>query len=118
MPGVHETPDKFRDEDKWFKFFTKRQLLILGPTFLAVIGFNSLIFSSPLKGLFPITLLIGELFFIAAVVIAFFEVPDHMYMFGSGLKIEILIFRLIKKKLSKSHRIYTKFLDNDIERWK
>ena len=101
--GDHRVPDPLKDEDKWLHL-TKRQMLIITvPLLLAV-------------GIIKLTIALSILRFTGTILII--EVPPEKYLFGSGNKLEIIAFRLLLKKLPMNKKIYTKNLDNGIERWK
>ena len=116
MAGVHEVPDKLKDEDKWFKL-TVRQLAIIAPTLVILLLINIAVFNSALRSVFPLFVIISGIILTLAVVVAFFEMPDDKYMFGSGLKFEVIAIRLIKKRFKKNKKIYTKHYNNGIKEW-
>lgn len=113
---AYEVPDEFRDEDKWFGL-TKRQWAILGPVALIVVILVIATISAGLTLFLPIVFILCGVLILAGIIVAFFEMPYHWYLFGSGFKIERILFRILRKKLSKkSKTIYTKHYDNGTER--
>ena len=118
--SVHSVPEPFQDEDKWFKL-TKRQILIIIPAALLVFFFVAM---SIKWHILVIGIILATLVVILDVLILLYEVPQDKYLFGSGIRIEVLLFRLIKKELPY-HRtffpnnkvIYTKNLDNGYQQW-
>jgi len=115
-PGIHDWTKEFRDEDKWL-FLTKRQWLILGLGALVDFLIVSFIVMIGLKFLLPVIFIVCGLIFIAFVVVAFIEVPDNWYLFGSGLQIEKILLRLLLKQRKSEKKIYTKHYDNDYKGW-
>lgn len=102
---VCEVPQPLQDEDKWFGL-TKRQLLIILIGILLTAGFILFfaIFSFYLIGVVLGILILGISIFIAA-----YEVEPEKYIYGCGLHLEIILLRLLKKRLFKrNRRIYTR----------
>lgn len=114
--GVHEVPEEFQDEDKWF-FLTKRQWGILLPVLVFDFGVISFVIKVGLSFFLPLVIILLALISIAAAVVAFFEVPQNWYLYGSGMKIERVLFRLLKKKRRKNRKIYTKHYENGYREW-
>lgn len=112
--GDHNVPSPLRDEDRWYKL-TKRQWAILLPAALVALGIGFLMYKIHLL---PVGIAIGVLLVVGAGFVAFMELPDDKFMYGTGVKLEILLFRIIYRKLPGNKKIYTKNLDNGIERWK
>jgi len=98
MPLRHDIPAEFTDEDRWFKFFTKKSLVYIAfgcfITFLLYRLFSN--FGYALTGV-----AIG--LFITAVLafISMFELPGTAYLSGGGLTLDILLKRLYIRKRSK-----------------
>lgn len=116
--GKHEVPDEFQDEDKWF-LLTKRQWVVLAPSVVTTIFLIGTLIKAHLAAtiLFPIVLTGCILFILASLVVAFFDVPDNWYLYGGGMKIERVLFRVLRKKIDRRSKVvYTKHYDNGSER--
>lgn len=111
--GVHDVPRPLQDEDKWFKL-TKRQWAICLPALLLII-FSVRIFYK-IKML-PIGIALSVLIACFAGVLAFCELPADKYLFGTGVKLEKIVVRLLKKKLPNNKKIYVKNYENGFEEW-
>ena len=109
--GKYEVPDEFQDEDKWF-LLTKRQWLIIAPPAALTVFASMLVLGFGLTFLFPIVLIFGVLLVLAAFVVAFKNVPDTWYLYGGGMRIERVLFRMLRKKFGK-HVVYTKHFDDE-----
>lgn len=103
MSLVHEIPQEFTDEDKWFVFFTKKNLAFALPgviiTFInfKVFGF----FGKSLVGV-----VIGLIITAILVAISKVPMPESEYLKGGGLTFDqLLVRRYIRKKNKK---IYVK----------
>ena len=109
----HTVPAPLRDEDKWWKL-TKRQWIIILPSVLLALGICAL-----MKALhmLPIGIAIAVLIVMGAGVVARMELPEEKYLYGSGVKLETLIIRIVWRKTPGNKKIYTKNLDNGYERW-
>lgn len=111
--GDHNVPTPLRDEDKWYKL-TKRQWAIILPAVLIALGVG--VFLGKIH-LLPLGIAFGVIVVVGAGFVAFMELPDEKFMYGTGIKLEMVLFRIIYRKLPKNKKIYTKNLDNGIERW-
>lgn len=114
--GIYEKPEEFQDEDKWI-YLTKRQWAIILPVVVFDFSVISFIVAFDLTFFLPLVIILLALLLIADIVVAFFDVPQNWYLFGGGMKIERVLFRLIRKKLPKNRKIYTKHYDNGYREW-
>ena len=114
--GEHDWPEEFRDEDKWL-FLTKRQwvIMLIGAFWGGLVVW--LFFMLHLTAIIGVAFVLAGLLLIAAVMVAFFPMPDRFYLFGGGEKMEKIIFRLIKKCRKSSKVIWTANYENDSETW-
>ena len=99
--GSYKTPAPFKDEDKWLKFFTKRMLAYLSCG--AFIAFQCFMFFHGL-GLSVIGLILAILSIMFAGVLLL-TMPADKYLFGGGKKIDVLLYRIIRKRFFKKHRV-------------
>ena len=92
--GIYNIPKEFKDEDKWFKFFTKVQLI-----YMVVAG----VISAVLLKLFSflhltyLGIFLSVAVFLCAIAIAFVPIPTARYMFGGGSKLSRIVARLVWK---------------------
>lgn len=110
--GHYDIPRAYEDEDKWFKFFTKVQLLIFGAGVLICIGLCTL-FSA--IGVTMIGVILSVVVMMGAVVLAFVKIPVDRYLLGGGNTIRQTLARIIRKRLSKNRVIYVKGYDRAME---
>lgn len=110
--GHYDIPRAYEDEDKWFKFFTKVQLLIIGAGVLICIG---LVMLFSMVGLTMIGVVMSVVVMMGAVVLAFVKVPMDRYLLGGGNTIRQTLGRVIRKRLSKNRVIYVKGYDRTME---
>lgn len=103
--GSYRIPDEFKDEDKYFKFFTKTQLLALLVALGVGIGFLAL-FSS--IGLMPVGLTLLILVVLSAGACVMFPIPEDKYLIGGGEKLYVVVVRVINKKLPMNKVIFVK----------
>ena len=102
--GVYKVPDPLKDEDKWFKFFTKKQLLYI----VSSIAVGALLFVFFKKiGLEIIGIVLGLMVIIVVALFAMISMPPERYLSGGGYSLEQLTMRLLHKRL-KGHHIYVK----------
>lgn len=102
--GVFRVPREFKDEDKWFRYFNKKQAVVLVLTLLA--DYRMLVAASE-HGLVLPALVAAVLFTLVAAGIVMVQLPvDVMFLTGGGITLDQWLFRII---LRKSRRvIYTK----------
>lgn len=103
--GTYKIPDEFKDEDKYFRFFTKKQLLAL--IIAVVIGVTLLVFFSKL-GLTPVGLVFMLLIVLSIGVCVMIPIPEDRYLIGGGEKIYVIVLRILLKRLPKNRVIYIK----------
>lgn len=111
--GTYNIPKEFRDEDKWFKFFTKIQLVYM--FIAAVIAFvimNLFVFLH----LVYIGIFLSVVVFLIALVMAFVPIPTQRYMFGGGYRVSRIVGRLAWKfVLGHGKDIYVKNYKPELE---
>lgn len=102
--GVFRVPREFKDEDKWFRYFNKKQAVVLVLTLLA--DYRMLVAASE-HGLVLPALVAAVLLTLVTAGIVMVQLPvDVMFLTGGGITLDQWLFRII---LRKSRRvIYTK----------
>ncbi len=103
--GTYQIPKEFRDEDKWFKFFNRKQLAITGGGILLCVP-PSFIFHQ--LGYLQIGLAIDEIIILAALLLAFLPLPTERFLVGGGFMLNQIVLRLIIKNLPKNKKLYVK----------
>lgn len=106
--GRYRIPKEMQDEDKWFKFFTKTQLLYVG---VGALVSALLIFLTVKLHILPVGLILAEFIMVIAIVVAFVKIPKSRYLIGGGLPIRVLLVRLIEKNLPQNKKLYIKGLN-------
>lgn len=108
--GTYKIPSEFKDEDKWFKFFTLRQLF-------ALIGIGALCFI--VFRLFSIIHMrfIGACIDVAILIIGimciYAPVPEEKYLIGGGQPFRVILLRMVRKRMKKNRIIYIKNYDQE-----
>ena len=109
--GRYKIPRPFKDEDKWFRWFTKKQLMYL--TIFGGMGVLALFISALAK--IPV---IGGIVFVVFIslglIIPRFNMPDDKYLWGGGMPLETICLRWFMKKISKK-ALYIKFHNKEGE---
>lgn len=102
--GVFRVPREFKDEDRWFRYFNKKQAAVL---VLAGLADYRIIMTASAKGLTLPAIIMAILFTLIAGGMVMVRLPaDTMYLTGGGITLDQWIFRIL---LRKCHRvIYTK----------
>ena len=99
--GKYRVPRELKDEDKWFKFFTKKQLLVA-----AVVLFIDawiVVISNRLK-MIVVGIVIALFIAIMTAIILVGKMPAKRYIHGGGLGFDALIMRVLKRKCLKKNR--------------
>ncbi len=99
----HAIPAEFTDEDKWFKFFTKKTLAFMLPgIFIMVVLFRILaLFGQGMAGI-----IIGLVITAALAAVSAIPKPGDDYLRGGGITFDILILRRIIR--AKNRVVYVK----------
>lgn len=106
--GNYNIPKEYKDEDKWFRFFTKVQLLFIGAA--AGISIGLIVLFNKLNAT-PVGVVLTVVTLIVAVILAFVNIPANKYMTGGGLKLRTMLLRLIIKRQRKNRVLYVKNYD-------
>ncbi len=108
--GVYKVPREFKDEDKWFRFFTKIQLFIMG----IGIALSALVFliCSVVK-MYRVATVITVINLIVCALLAFFKMPENKYMYGGGYPAYQILLRLIKKHFLDPKQVYIREFDRE-----
>lgn len=94
--GSYKVPKKLKDEDKWFKFFTKTQLLVmLIALMLGIVGLVAFVSI----GMVVLGILFLLLPIIVAAICVFFKIPEDKYLIGGGEYIGTILLLLLRKQL-------------------
>jgi hypothetical protein len=94
---TYSIPSEFSDEDRWFKFFTKKDvgvLVVTGALTIFLYKTTGTLFGKPFIGL-----LVGGIIMAISLFLSMAKLPDTMYMAGGGQTIaSILLKKLLRKK--------------------
>ena len=102
--GVFRVPRDFKDEDKWFRYFSKKQAVVL---VLAGLVDYRLVMAGSSHGLTLPAVVAAVLFTLVAGGLVMVHLPvDVMFLTGGGITLDHWIFRVILRKSRKV--IYTK----------
>lgn len=99
MLGVYKVPkDLMSNENKWLKYFTTRQCMIIAFTlFIDYFLYKiTAFFSLSAVGIVLGFILLAIVFFMLLV-----KVSDKQYLFGAGLYLETVLIRIILRKSKK-----------------
>lgn len=109
--GTYQVPRPLEDQDKWFRFFTKKQLAYVGAALLLDVFIYTL-FAKMHLSFIGICLCVGNL--LIAGVLGYISIPTDKYLMGGGERAEVIVFRIINRKFNKkNHIIYVKNYDPD-----
>ena len=99
MLGHYENPSGLKDEDKFFRFFTKTELVFMIIVIMPSLMFCRSAFASGDKVAIFFAFLFTFLLCGGMLVLLKVKVPEKMYLMGSGRPLYILIARFIRKKM-------------------
>lgn len=109
--GVFQIPGEFKSEDKWFRYFNRKQAIVL--VICAIVDYRVVVGASSKGFLVPalIAMILFTLITMGAVMI---RLPvDALFLTGGGLTMDEMLFRLLYRRLNRS--IYTKNYDDKYE---
>lgn len=105
--GVYQIPREFKDEDKWFKYFTKKQAVVV--LFCGMVDYQ-IVSQSAESHLFIPGILFSCLLTIVLIGSVMVVLPlDNFFLTGGGLTIMEWLLRYLYRK--KSRCLYTKNMD-------
>lgn len=110
---THPIMTELKDEDKWLKFFTIKQLIYYAIAIVIGILATLILKNIHLEA-------VGFVMIIVNIAIAFLlqmKIPESgdKYIIGAGMPLQTILFRLLKKLLPKNRVIYVKNYDSSIE---
>lgn len=103
--SVFRVPREFKDEDKWFRYFNKKQALVLVLTLLA--DYRLLVKASEHGLVLPALIAVILLTLVVAGVVMVQLPVDVMFLTGGGITLDQWLFRVILRKCRRV--IYTKY---------
>lgn len=100
--GRYKTPNELKDEDIWFRWFTKKQCLYMAVSAILSVGIFVIMEKMRLT-------LIGAMATVVLLFAGFMiprtDMPDDKYLMGGGLPLEEIAIRVIAKAFQKK-KIY------------
>lgn len=109
--GIFQIPSEMKDQDKWFKYFTKKQACII--FLVGMFDYRCLMWAGTHKAIIPI--LIFVIIFTGIIASAIFiPLPsDILYLNGGGIMLDQWLIRVWIRK--KNRVLYTKNYKEDLE---
>ena len=111
---THPVMSELKDEDKWLKYFTMKQLLYYFVAIALGIGVTVLLhrlFHAEAVGF--VVIIVN----VALAVILQLKIPESgdKYIIGGGMPLQTILIRVIKKNLPKNRVIYVKNHDASLK---
>lgn len=111
---THPVMSELKDEDKWLKYFTMKQLLYYFVAIALGIGVTVLLhrfFHAEAVGF--VVIIVN----VALAVILQLKIPESgdKYIIGGGIPLQTILIRVIKKNLPKNRVIYVKNYDASLK---
>lgn len=107
--GRFAIPNEYKDEDRWLKFFTKRQLV-----YVVLAALLDYIIYRIFNKWLLIWLVIDLIITLVAAVIALASIPKSRYLLGGGNSVETIITRIIIRRVTCV--LYIKNYDEEEDR--
>lgn len=106
--GDYPIMAELKDEDKWLKYFTVKQLIYYGIAIGIGVLTTFLLSKIGLEVIGFVLILIN----LATAIFLQMKIPPDKYLIGSGYEVSRILIRLFKKNFIKKNRvIYTKNYD-------
>lgn len=106
-----EMPNQFEDEDLWFKFFKKKQLVILVPALFISLFIVKQFYAAGHMG---IGVLLASVIMLTVFVLTMIPVTETMYLYGVGRPLIVILVFIILHKMNPRKKIYT--IESDKEK--
>jgi len=105
--GVFQIPGEFKSEDKWFRYFNRKQAIVL--VICGIIDYR-VVMSASGKGMLVPALIAMILFTLIIMGSVMIRLPvDVMFLTGGGLTMDEMLVRLLHRRINRC--IYTKNYD-------
>lgn len=106
--GKYPLPKELKNEDRWAKFFTLKQIVCLAAALVVSFGIVSLFMSI---GLTWIGIVIAAIIMSVVGVLVMVKIPEHMYLYGSGKYVYTMLLVWFIRRGKNNRVIYTKNLN-------
>ena len=106
--GRYKVMREMKDEDKWFRWFTKEQIIYL--VLFGGIGVGIVILFHSIR-LTLIGMVIAILLITGGLILPRFNMPDDKYILGGGMPLKLLAKRIIIKQFIAKKKIYVSLCD-------
>ena len=106
-----EMPNQFEDEDLWFKFFKKKQLVILIPALFINLFLVKQFYAAGHMG---IGVLLAVFIMLIVFALTMIPVTEAMYIYGVGRPLFLILVFIIFHKINPRKKIYT--IESDKEK--
>lgn len=100
--GKYKVPGELKDEDKWFRFFTKNQLV--AALVVLIVDWRLIVFTSKLH-IVIIGFIIAILLTIVSALVILCKMPSNKHLYGGGFGLHILLLRVLNRKLRKKNKV-------------
>lgn len=108
MRMVYHIPSEFTDEDKWFRIFYKKNLLVM----ICGLGFTGVIAKAGALFGMQLPMIIFGLIVTAVITgITMLPVPETQYLKGGGQTLDIILIRMFIRK--KNSVLYVRGYNKD-----
>lgn len=107
-PGRYKVMREMKDEDKWFRWFTKEQLIYLG--IFGGVGVGAVVLFASIH-LTLIGMVIAIMLIAFGLILPRFDMPDDKYIIGGGMPLKVIAKRIILKQMPYNKKIYISMCD-------
>ena len=105
LDGRYRIPREFRDEDKWFRFFTKKQLIYVAIAVAIDFVFITMTLAFHIVG---VGIALSVICLMIALFLAFFVIPTDKYLIGGGYPVMAIISRVVYRHMPGNRILYVK----------
>lgn len=106
--GVFPIPGEFKSEDRWFRYFNRKQALVL--VVCGIVDYRVLIGASARGMLVPVLILMIFMTMLVMGIVMIRLPVDVMFLSGGGITIDEWIFRIVYRRMHGE--IYVKNYDS------
>jgi len=109
--GVFPIPGEFKSEDKWFRYFNRKQAIVL--VLCGIVDYRVIMSAANKEMLIPALVLMLFLTMLLVGIVMIRLPVDALFLTGGGVTVDVLILRYIYRKLNR--HIYTKNYNSEDE---
>lgn len=112
--GTFKTFGQMKDEDKYLRFFTKRNIIW---SFIGIVIDCGILQIAKATGTVTFGIVLSAVVFVFFAGISFVKMPVSRYMSGGGLFLTTILMKLLMRRFGSNRALYTKYHREEGSLW-